>query len=79
MYDTEMAGLMMGAKMAASFITRQPEIMKIVFCVDNSAAAGAVFNPKPNLCQLYVARFHHKMTKFLNNDPPPSQLKLHGA
>ena len=71
-YDAEMAGLMMGAKLAANFTTRRPEIMKIVFFVDNSAAAGAVFDPKPNPGQLYAARFHRKMTKFLNNDPTHS-------
>ena len=47
-YDAEMAGLMMGAKLAASFTTRRPEITKIVFFVDNSTAAGAVFDSKPN-------------------------------
>ena len=77
-YNTEMAGLMMGARLAARFTTSQPEITKVIFFVDNSAAAGAIFNPKPGPGQLYAAKFHHRMTKFLDNDPT-TQSKSHGA
>ena len=67
-YDAEMAGLMMGAKLGAKFTARHPEIKKVVFFVDNAAAAGAIFNPKPNPGQLYAAKFHCKMSKFLDDD-----------
>jgi len=36
--------------------------------VDNSAA-GAIFDPKPQPSQIYVAKFHRKMSKFLDNNP----------
>ena len=67
-HDAEMAGLMMGARLAARFTTSQPEITKVIFFVDSSAAAGAIFDPKPGPGQLYAAKFHHKMTKFLNGN-----------
>jgi len=67
-YDAEMAGLMMGVKLGARYTTNHPEIMKIIFFVDNSAAAGTIFDPKPNPGQLYTAKFHHKMVKFLDDD-----------
>ena len=67
-YDAEMAGLMMGAKLASRYNKDHPEITHIVFYVDNSAAAGANFNPKPRPGQLYAAKFHHRVTKFLDVD-----------
>jgi len=44
------------------------KITKIIFFVDNSAAAGTIFDPKPNPGQLYAAKFHHKMAKFLDDN-----------
>jgi len=67
-YDAEMAGLMLGAKLAANFIMNHPEITNRYYFVDNSAAAGAIFNPKPQLGQLYAAKFHQRMAKFLDNN-----------
>jgi len=67
-YDAEMAGLMMGAKLALKYTTNHPEITQITFYVDNSAAARAIFDPKPSPGQLYAPKFHGKMTKFLNAD-----------
>ena len=67
-YDTEMAGLMMGVKLALRYTRDHPEITQIVFYVDNSAVARAIFDPKPCPGQLYAAKFHHRMTKFLNTD-----------
>jgi len=46
-YNVEMAGLMMGTKLASRFTTTHLEIKQIVYFVDNSAAAGAIFDPKP--------------------------------
>ena len=46
-----------------------PEITSVHFFVDNSAAAGAIFDPKPQPGQLYAAKFHRKMAKFLDTDP----------
>lgn len=56
------------------------------FFVDNSAAAGANFDPKPQPGQLYAAKFHRKMARFLDNDPTrtieiawcPSHCKIDG-
>ena len=67
-YDAEMAGLMMGAKQATRFITSHPEITKICYFVDNAAAAEAIFDPKPQPGQYYVAKFHRRMVNFLNGD-----------
>jgi hypothetical protein len=46
-YDAEMAGLMMGAKLASRFTTSHPEIKQVFYFVDNAAAAGAIFDSKP--------------------------------
>jgi len=67
-YDAEMAGLSMGAKLALRYTTNHPQITQIIFYVDNSAAAGAIFDPKPSPGQFYAAKFHRKMTKFLDKD-----------
>jgi len=67
-YDAEMAGLMMGAKLASRYTRDHPEITQIIFYVDNSAAARAIFDPKPCPGQPYAAKFHHRMTKFLGAD-----------
>ena len=47
-YNAEMAGLMMGARLAARFAMRQQEITRVVFFIDNSVAARAIFNIKPS-------------------------------
>jgi len=67
-YDAEMAGLMMGANLAARFTTNHPEIKKVFYFVDNSAAAEAIFDPKPQPGQYYVAKFHRRTSKFLDDD-----------
>jgi len=67
-YDTEMAGLMMGANLAARFTTNHLEIKKAFYFVDNSAVAKAIFNLKPQPGQYYMAKFHRRMSKFLDND-----------
>jgi hypothetical protein len=54
--------------------------------VDNSAAAGAIFDPKPQPGQLYAAKFHWRMVKFLNDNSTrtveinwcPSHCKIQG-
>ncbi|KIK04742.1 hypothetical protein K443DRAFT_4492 [Laccaria amethystina LaAM-08-1] len=43
----------MGAKLA----TRFSEITQICYFVDNAAAAGAIFDPKPQPSQFYSAKF----------------------
>lgn len=68
-YDAEMAGLKMGASLAVKYIANHPEISTIHYFVDNSAAAEAIFDPKPRPGQLYAAKFHRKMARFLDNDP----------
>jgi len=81
-----MAGLMLGAKLAANFVMNHPEITKLYYFVDNSAAAGAIFDPKPQPGQLYTANFHRRMAKFLNNNTTctieinwcPSHCKIQG-
>jgi hypothetical protein len=63
-----------------------PEITQLYYFVDNSAAAGAIFDPKPQPGQLYTAKFHWKMAKFLNNNAThtieitwcPSHRKIQG-
>jgi len=67
-YDVEMAGLMLGVKLASSFTTSHPEITQLHYFVDNAAVAKAIFDPKPQPGQLYAAKFHWKMAKFLDND-----------
>lgn len=52
--------------MATKYIANHPGITKIHYFVDNSAAAGAIFDPKPQPGQLYAAKFHRRMTKFLD-------------
>lgn len=57
-YNTEMAGLKMGASRATKYITNHPEITSIHYFIDKSAAAGAIFDLKPQPGQLYAAKFH---------------------
>jgi ribonuclease HI len=45
-YDAEMAALVMGATKAAEYIVTHPNITKIAFFTDNSAAATAMADPK---------------------------------
>lgn len=68
-YDAEMAGLKMGADLATKYIKDHPQITSVHYFVDNAAAAGAIFDPKPQPGQLYAVKFHRKMTKFLDNSP----------
>jgi len=85
-YDAEMAGLMLGAKLASTFIKNHPEVTKIHYFIDNSAAAGAIFDPKPQLGQLYTAKFHQRMAQFLDDNTTraieinwcPSHCKIKG-
>jgi len=85
-YDAEMAGLMLGAKLASSFTTSHPEITQLHYFIDNAVAAEAIFDPKPQPGQLYAAKFHQKMAKFLDNDATrtikiswcPSHCKIRG-
>jgi len=85
-YNAEMVGLMLGAKLAANFIMNHPKITKLYYYVDNSVAAGVIFNPKPQPGQLYTAKFHQRMAKFLNNNTTctieinwcPSHCKIQG-
>jgi len=49
-------------------------------------ATGAIFDPKPQLGQLYAAKFHWRMAKFLDNNATcmieinwcPSHCKIQG-
>jgi hypothetical protein len=85
-YDGEMVGLTLGAKMALKFVKNHPEITRIYYFVDNSAAEGAIFDPKPQPGQLYVAKFHRGMVKFLDDNATctveinwcPSHCKIQG-
>jgi len=85
-YDAEMAGLMLGAKLASTFIMNHPKVTKIHYFIDNSAAAGAIFDPKPQPGQLYAAKFHQRMAQFLDNNTTcaieinwcPSHCKIKG-
>ena len=67
-YDAELVGLMMGARLATKFATTHLEITKIFYFVDNTLAAGAIFNPKPQPGQYYAAKFHCRMAKFLDDN-----------
>ncbi|CAA7267947.1 unnamed protein product [Cyclocybe aegerita] len=68
-YDAEMAGLMMGARMAVKYARSHPQINNIYFFADNTAGVRAIFNPKPRTGQLYAARFHKKICHFLDENP----------
>jgi ribonuclease HI len=67
-YDAEMAGLMMGSKMATRFARRNPEIKHIHFFADNASAVKCIFVPKPQPGQHYAAIFNSKLRTFLDSD-----------
>jgi len=67
-YNGEMAGLALGTKMASNFDQNHPDITQIYYFVDNSAAVGVIFDPKPQPGQLYAAKFHWRMVKFLDDN-----------
>jgi hypothetical protein len=65
-YDGEMAGLSLGARAAADYVQKNPQVAHIHFYADNSAAVGTIFDPQPRPCQLYAESFSRKMMEFLD-------------
>ena len=68
-YDAEMAGLMMGVKIAVDYARSHAQIKHLHFYTDNSAAIKAIFDPKPRSGQHYVSTFYTTIVKFLDDDP----------
>jgi hypothetical protein len=68
-YDAEMAGLAWAASDAVNFASTHSEVRHLHFFADNTAALGAIFDPRPAPGQGHARRFRMCIEKFLERNP----------
>jgi ribonuclease HI len=68
-FDAEMAGLMLGAKIASKYGRRRTLTNHIYIFVDNTSAIHTTAKLNPGPGQLYAAKSHQYLAKFLRKSP----------